>query len=67
MMHGHLCTECKFYRKPSGWERIKWHQFAERCLHPRQREPVDGEPTPCITARINDCDGTEKTLFRPLP
>ena len=65
MMYGRPCIECVYYRKPSWWERLIMRQFAERCLHPKEKDPVDGEPTPCITVRINDCNGMESSLFRP--
>jgi hypothetical protein len=67
MMQGALCSQCIYYIKPSWWKRLKEAHFAERCAHPKERDAVNGEPTPCCTARINDCDGTISTLYRPAP
>ncbi len=66
-MQGALCSECIYYRKASWWRRLMYQQFADRCMHPKERDPVDGTPTPCVTVRINDCNGTEGSLFRPAP
>lgn len=65
MMEGAPCRECVYYQKPSWYGRFVYHQFAERCLHPKERDPVGGSPTPCITVRVNDCNGMTSTLFRP--
>jgi hypothetical protein len=54
-MSGFICAKCKYFIKPSWWERLALGIFAERCGHEDCVDEIDGTSMACITARIGRC------------
>ncbi len=58
-----ICKDCAHYHDEvaelPAWKRIfVWRtMFSEVCDHPKFRDAVDGSAYPCVTARLNKCNG----------
>ena len=66
-----VCAECKYHKAeyqvmqgPQGSQSMK--QLA--CVHPENRDPIEGSPMPCLVCRQNEkfC-GFDGKRYEPVP